>query len=62
MIHFQSTVISQPEYHVCIIWQEHIRRWDSECELFLRRHRTCRGQRLCPLNRLSTITMHLCIW
>jgi len=29
--------------------QELIRRWDSECELFLWRHRTCRSQRLRPL-------------
>jgi len=29
-------------------WQELIRRWDSERELFLQ-HRTCRGQRLRPL-------------
>jgi len=32
--------------------QELIRRWDSERELSLRRHRTCKGQRLPPLNRL----------
>jgi len=31
--------------------QELIRRWDSERELFLPRHRTCRGQRLCPLGQ-----------
>jgi len=29
-------------------YQELIRRWDSERELFLQ-HRTCRGQRLRPL-------------
>jgi len=29
--------------------QELIRRWDSERQLFLRRYRTCRGQRLRPL-------------
>jgi len=32
--------------------KELIGRWDSERELFLRRHRACRGHRLCPLNRL----------
>jgi len=32
--------------------QELIRRWNSKHELFLRWHRTCRGQRLRPLNRL----------
>jgi len=33
-----------------LLWhclQELIRRWDSEHELFLRRHRTCKGQHLC---------------
>jgi len=29
--------------------RELIRRWDSERELFLRWHRTCRGQSLRPL-------------
>ena len=39
-----------PQFHKQI--QELIRRWDSEREHFVRRQHTCRGQRLCPLNRL----------
>ena len=38
--------------------QELIRRWDSERELFLQ-HRTCRGQRLRPLNEFVISTKHL---
>ena len=38
--------------------QELIRRWDSERELFLQ-HRTCRGQRLHPLNEFVISTKHL---
>ena len=41
-----------------IMQQELIRRWDSERELFLH-HRTCRGQRLRPLNEFVISTKHL---
>jgi len=39
--------------------QELIRRWDSERELFLWQHHTCRGQRLRPLNDFLISTKDL---
>jgi len=55
--------ILEESMYVCpsialVLEQELIRRWDSERELFLQ-NRTCRGQRLRPLNEFVISTKHL---
>jgi len=66
--HFHCMRLANPKFYLenigkqdrrpAYLKQELIRRLDSERELFLQ-HRTCRGQRLRPLNEFVVSTKHL---